>query len=34
VPFEGLHAPEDGQLRAWAELMRPWVGEVSLRGVD
>ena len=34
VPFAGLHAPGDGQMRAWAELVRPYVPGVSLRGVD
>ena len=30
----GLHAPEKAALRRWAELVRPYVGEVLLRGVD
>ena len=34
VPFGGLHAPEDEQMRRWADLVRPWVPAVELRGVD
>ena len=30
----GLHAPEKTALRRWAELIRPYVAEVLLRGVD
>ena len=33
VPFEGLHAPEEADMRAWADLMRPHVREVLLRGI-
>ena len=32
VPFGGLHAPEDGELEAWAEIMRPHAEEVLIRG--
>ncbi len=34
VPFEGLHAPEDEQMRRWADLVRPAVPSVELRGVE
>ncbi len=34
VPFGGLHAPEDEQMRRWADIVRPWVPAVELRGVD
>ena len=34
VPYEGLHAPSDEQLRSWADLVRPFVPNVSLRGVE
>ena len=34
VPFEGLHAPSDEQMRRWAEIIRPSVPAVELRGVD
>lgn len=30
----GLHAPEKEALRRWAEMVRPYVEEVLLRGVD
>ncbi len=32
VPFEGFHAPEEEKLRAWTEIVRPHVAEVSVRG--
>lgn len=34
VPFAGLHAPTDEQMKSWAELLRPAVPSVALRGVD
>ena len=32
VPFEGLHAPEEAEIAAWSEILRPHVGEVLIRG--
>jgi pyruvate formate lyase activating enzyme len=34
VPFQGFHAPAKEDLLRFADLVRPFVGEVSLRGVD
>ncbi len=34
VPFGGLHAPEDMQMRRWADIVRPMVPSVELRGVE
>ena len=34
VPFEGFHAPAAEAMETYAELVRPWVKAVSLRGVD
>ena len=34
VPFAGLHAPTHEQMRRWAEIVRPYVPSVMLRGVD
>ena len=34
VPFEGLHAPSEEQMRRWAEIIRPYIPGVELRGVD
>ena len=34
VPFAGLHAPADGDLRAWVKIAEPFVREAGLRGVD
>lgn len=34
VPFEGLHAPTEEQMRHWAAIVRPYVPAVELRGVD
>ena len=34
VPFEGLHAPTEEQMTRWAEIIRPYVPGVELRGVD
>ena len=32
VPFAGLTAPSSEELRAYADLVRPYVGEVQIRG--
>ena len=32
VPFEGFHTPAEEDLARWAEILRPQVGEVSVRG--
>ena len=34
VPFEGVHAPAKEDMLRFADAVRPFVGEVSLRGVD
>ncbi len=34
VPFEGFHAPETAQLRRFADIVRPFVPETALRGVE
>lgn len=34
VPFEGLSAPEDDEMRKYADIIRPYVPSVELRGVD
>ena len=34
VPFEGFHAPAKEDMLRFADAVRPFVGEVSLRGVD
>ena len=34
VPFRGFHAPSDEQMRSWADLLRPFVPSVELRGID
>ena len=34
VPFEGLHAPAKEQMEHWAEIVRPCIPAVELRGVD
>ena len=34
VPFEGLHAPAKEQMEHWADIVRPCVPNVELRGVD
>ena len=34
VPFEGLHAPSDEMMNRWAEIVRPYIPAVALRGVD
>ena len=33
VPFQGLHAPEKVELERFADSVRPYVREVSLRGI-
>ncbi len=34
VPFEGLHAPTEEQMKHWADIIRPLIPAVELRGVD
>jgi len=34
VPFGGLTAPEDDRMREYADVIRPFVPSVQLRGVD
>jgi pyruvate formate lyase activating enzyme len=34
VPFGGLHAPDADTMRAYADIVRPYVPETALRGVD
>ena len=34
MPFGGLHAPTEEQMRRWAEIIRPYVPAVELRGVE
>jgi len=34
VPFEGLHAPTDEQMRKWTEILRPDIPAVELRGLE
>ena len=34
VPFGGLHAPTEEQMKHWAEILRPQIPAVELRGVD
>ncbi len=34
VPFEGLHAPTEEQMKHWADILRPEIPAVELRGVD
>ena len=34
VPFQGLHAPAKEDMRRWAEIIRPFVPSVEIRGVD
>ena len=34
VPFDGLHAPTEEQMKHWADIVRPCVHAVQLRGVD
>lgn len=33
VPFEGLSAPDAADMHRWAEIVRPYVKHVALRGV-
>ena len=34
VPFEGFHAPADGEMRRYREIVEPFVGHAELRGVE
>ena len=34
VPFAGLHAPADAEMRRYLEIVKPYVREAALRGVD
>lgn len=34
VPFEGLHPPAEEQMNHWADIVRPAVPAVALRGVE
>ncbi len=34
VPYEGLHAPTEEQMKRWADIVRPYVPAVELRGVE
>jgi len=34
VPFQGLHSPEKEKMEHWAEIVRPYVPAVELRGVE
>ena len=34
VPFEGLHAPTKEQMEHWADIVRPCIPAVELRGVE
>ena len=34
VPFEGLHAPAEERMRAYLEIVKPFVELAELRGVD
>ena len=34
VPFGGLHAPTEEQMRRWAEIVLPYIPSTALRGVD
>ena len=34
VPFQGLHSPGKEQMEHWAEIIRPYVPAVELRGVE
>ena len=34
VPFEGFHAPTEEQMRHWADIVRPYIPAVELRGVE
>ena len=34
VPFQGLHSPTEEQMHRWAEIIRPYVPSVEIRGVD
>ena len=34
VPFEGFHAPSAGEMLEFADIVRPYVDDVRLRGVE
>ena len=34
VPFAGLSAPSDAQMRAYADLVRPYAADVQIRGLN
>ena len=34
VPFEGLHSPTREQMERWADIVRPFIPAVELRGVE
>ena len=34
VPFQGLHAPTEEQMHRWADIIRPYVPAVELRGIE
>ena len=34
VPFQGLHSPGKEQMERWADIVRPYIPAVELRGVD
>ena len=34
VPFAGLSAPSAAQMRAYADLVRPYAGDVQIRGMN
>ena len=34
VPYEGFHAPDTGRMKKWADMLRPLINMVELRGVD
>lgn len=34
VPYRDLHAPSEEQMKHWADIVRPYVPSVTLRGVD
>ena len=34
VPFGGLSAPSAAEMERYAEIVRPYVGRVEIRGMD
>ncbi|MBQ2228380.1 MAG: hypothetical protein II427_04590, partial [Firmicutes bacterium] len=34
VPYAGLSAPSDAQMRAYADLVRPYAADVQIRGLN